>query len=226
MTTVVLVPGSWEGGWIYHDVATQLRSRGHTVHAITLPGLDGGEPASGPVPNLDDHIDHVVEFIKSRDLREVVIAAHSYGGMVLRGLADAIPERCVGAVYIDAFLPERGESCFMLMGDLLREAVASLVSVDGRCVRPVPGSDPRSVPHPMASLLQASRAEGTSPGQRQAYIYASAWRSSPFTALCARLRQDPHWDTYDIDETHEVMRFSPLRVADLIGRVLGEWLPG
>src|SRR3954469_3329798 len=83
MTTVVLVPGSWEGGWIYHDVATQLRSRGHTVHAITLPGLDGGEPASAPVPNLDDHIDHVVEFITKRDLREVVVAAHSYGGMVL-----------------------------------------------------------------------------------------------------------------------------------------------
>ena len=92
-TTFVLVHGAWHGGWCYARVAAWLRARGHTVFTPTLTGQ--GERAhllSGGI-NLSTHIEDVLGVFRCERLRDVVLAGHSYGGMVITGVADRIPDR-------------------------------------------------------------------------------------------------------------------------------------
>ena len=92
-TTFVLVHGAWHGGWCYGRVAALLRARGHTVFTPTLTGQ--GERAhllSGSI-NLSTHIEDVLGVFRCERLDNVVLAGHSYGGMVITGVADRIAER-------------------------------------------------------------------------------------------------------------------------------------
>jgi pimeloyl-ACP methyl ester carboxylesterase len=101
MTTYVLVPGFWLGGWAWRPVAQTLRKRGHEVHAVTLTGMGEGAAPARPETDLDTHIDDVVRLLESQDLRDVVLVGHSYGGLVTTGAADRIPERIARLVYVD-----------------------------------------------------------------------------------------------------------------------------
>src|SRR5204863_1224435 len=92
-STFVLVHGAWSGGWCYARVAALLRARGHTVFTPTLTGQ--GERAhlfSGAI-NLSTHIEDVLGVFRFERLSDVVLAGHSYGGMVVTGVADRVPER-------------------------------------------------------------------------------------------------------------------------------------
>jgi pimeloyl-ACP methyl ester carboxylesterase len=221
MSTMVLIPGSFEGAWTYERVAAHLIENGHDVHTLTLSDLDGrrrGAPA-----NLDDHVSDVVWFLVDNDLDDVIVCAHSYGGMVLRGVCDRVPQRCRGAIYIDAFLPGPGESCWTLLNEPLRAFFTALGAEDGRYLPPPPGSDPRAQPHPIASLLQASRAGEIQESVRHAYIHASAWRASPFRETYRRLQSDDGWFTCEIIENHEIMRNNPMRLAELLEKIIVEW---
>src|ERR1043165_8400945 len=111
-TAFVLVHGAWSGGWCYARVATLLRSRGHAVFTPTLTGQ--GERAhllSGAI-NLSTHIADVLGVFRFERLENIVLAGHSYGGMVITGVADRIPERINALAYLDAFVPEDGQSLF------------------------------------------------------------------------------------------------------------------
>src|SRR5437764_2913335 len=114
--TFVLVHGAWHGGWCYARAATLLRSRGHTVFTPTLTGQ--GERAhlfSGAI-NLSTHIEDVLGVFRFERLSDVVLVGHSYGGMVVTGVADRIPERIKHLVFLDAFQPADGQSLFDLTG--------------------------------------------------------------------------------------------------------------
>ena len=111
-TTFVLVHGAWHGGWCYARVAALLRARGHTVLTPTLTGQ--GERAhllSGAI-NLSTHVEDVLGVFRCERLNDVVLAGHSYGGMVITGVADRIAERIKALAYLDAFVPEDGQSLF------------------------------------------------------------------------------------------------------------------
>src|SRR3954464_1810413 len=111
-TIFVLVHGAWSGGWCYARVAALLRARGHTVFTPTLTGQ--GERAhlfSGAI-NLSTHIEDVLGVFRFERLSDVVLAGHSYGGMVITGVADRIGEKIKALAYLDAFVPEDGQSLF------------------------------------------------------------------------------------------------------------------
>ena len=108
----VLVHGAWHGGWCYARVAALLRARGHTVFTPTLTGQ--GERAhllSGSI-NLSTHIEDVLGVFRCEQLNGVVLAGHSYGGMVVTGVADRIAQHIRALAYLDAFIPEDGQSLF------------------------------------------------------------------------------------------------------------------
>ena len=109
--TFVLVPGAWMGAWSWHPVARLLREHGHDVLALTMPGLSYGSSAHGL--KLADAVDHVVREIEIRNLRDVVLVAHSWGGYPATGAAHRLTDRVGTVVYYNAVLPERGAS----MGD-------------------------------------------------------------------------------------------------------------
>ena len=113
--TYVLVHGAWGGGWDWRPVADILTSRGHVVFRATLTGLGERVHLATPDIGLETHITDVVNTIQYQNLRDVTLVGHSYGGMVITGVADRVPERLAHLVYVDAFVPENGESIMSLV---------------------------------------------------------------------------------------------------------------
>ncbi|GAB3528882.1 alpha/beta fold hydrolase [Phytohabitans suffuscus] len=102
MTTFLLVPGFWIGGWAWGEVATSLRTAGHQVHPVTLTGVAEKAHLATPDTNLDTHTDDIVRLIEQEDLRDVVLVGHSGGGMPVTQAADRIPERIRRIVYVES----------------------------------------------------------------------------------------------------------------------------
>lgn len=113
--TFVLVHGAWGGGWDWRPVSDILTSRGHTVFRATLTGLGERVHLATADTGLSTHITDVVNMILYENLREVTLVGHSYGGMVITGVADRIPDRLARVVYVDAFVPRDGESVEALL---------------------------------------------------------------------------------------------------------------
>jgi pimeloyl-ACP methyl ester carboxylesterase len=98
MATFVRVPGGWHGGWDFCPLTDRLRARGHVVHELTLSGVGERNHFPAGAVNLDTHIDDVVRVFEQEDVNNAVLCGHSYGGMVIAGVADRIRRSLVGAL--------------------------------------------------------------------------------------------------------------------------------
>src|SRR5262245_41336263 len=110
MTTFVLVHGAWHGSWCWKRVRRSLQAKGHDVFTPTLTGVADRSHLLSSDVNLETHILDVVNLIQWEELSDVVLCGHSYGGCVISGVADRIPERIRSLVYLDAFVLEDGEN--------------------------------------------------------------------------------------------------------------------
>jgi pimeloyl-ACP methyl ester carboxylesterase len=108
--TIVLVHGAWHGGWCWKKVTNQLRADGFEVFAPTLTGLGERVHLLNYDINLDTHIQDIMAVLEYEDLKDVILVGHSYGGMVITGVADKAKDRISQLVYLDAFLPENGKA--------------------------------------------------------------------------------------------------------------------
>jgi pimeloyl-ACP methyl ester carboxylesterase len=114
--TFVIVHGAWGGGWDWRTVDSLLTRDGYNVVRVTLTGLGERRHLAAPNVGLYTHIDDVVNKILWDDLRDVILLGHSYGGMVITGAADRVPDRIKRLVYLDAMVPDSGESVKILQG--------------------------------------------------------------------------------------------------------------
>ena len=114
--TFVLVHGATAGGWEWKRTGEFLTADGHTVYRATLTGLGEREHLNSPEIDLETHIQDVVNLILFEGLHDVVLTGHSYGGMVVTGVMDRIPERLRHVVFLDAAVPEDGQSLWDLFG--------------------------------------------------------------------------------------------------------------
>jgi len=105
--TYVLVHGAWHTGELMEPVARHIREKGHVVHCPTLAGNrpDDDRSAIG----LADAARSLVDFLEQRNLTDVRLMGHSYGGMVISQAADAVPQRIRRLVYVNAFVPLNGQ---------------------------------------------------------------------------------------------------------------------
>ncbi|HXZ06205.1 MAG TPA: alpha/beta fold hydrolase [Ktedonobacteraceae bacterium] len=110
MATFVLVHGGWHGGWCWQKVIPFLEAAGHEVYAPTLTGLAERASELSPAVGLDTHIQDIVGELQEKNLQGVILVGHSYGGMVITGVVDQVPERIAHLVYLDTFVPRDGES--------------------------------------------------------------------------------------------------------------------
>ncbi|WP_285665634.1 alpha/beta fold hydrolase [Actinorhabdospora filicis] len=110
MTTFVLVPGAWGGAWMWEPVTRELTAAGHTVHAVTLPGLHAHGSEERSSITLDDHVAYVRGLLDEIGETGVVLAGHSYAGIVAGLVAAAEPERVGHTVFVDANVPVDGHS--------------------------------------------------------------------------------------------------------------------
>lgn len=108
--TYVLVPGGGHGAWCYDEVKKIIEENGQTAYAVSLPGVGERAAELTAETDLNDHIDAVVDYIEENDLTDVYLVGHSYGGMVITGTADRIPDRIKNIVYLDAVHPADGQS--------------------------------------------------------------------------------------------------------------------
>lgn len=156
MQPIVFVHGAWGGGWDYKLLQSMLEERGREVYRLTLTGLGERVHLISPEINLDTHIMDVVNVLKFEDLSNVVLVGHSYGGMVVTGVAHRVPELIGHLVYVDAMLPVDGESVFSLMEEERSRMMMSLADSQGEGFKippfwPDPGKD---VPHPVGTFRQ------------------------------------------------------------------------
>ena len=114
MANFVLVHGSWAGGWQWADIREILESKGHRVLTPSLTGMADRHHLINEDVGLFTHVDDISRLIEWEQLENVILAGHSYGGMVITGVAAKIKERLSHLVYVDAFLPRAGECAWDL----------------------------------------------------------------------------------------------------------------
>jgi pimeloyl-ACP methyl ester carboxylesterase len=107
MRTFVLVHGAWHTGRELEPVAQLIAGAGHRLFT---PTIKGNAPADSRDVGLPEAVESIVEFLALNDLRDLVLVAHSYGGMIITAVADRVPERIRRLVYWNAFVPRDGES--------------------------------------------------------------------------------------------------------------------
>src|SRR5882672_7553973 len=112
--TIVIVHGAWGGSWAFRKVEALLREKGFNVYRPQLTGLGERVHLSRPDIGLSTHIDDVVNTILFEDLHDIILMGHSYGGMVITGVADRVPDRIRRLIYLDALLPIDGENVMMM----------------------------------------------------------------------------------------------------------------
>jgi pimeloyl-ACP methyl ester carboxylesterase len=131
MATFVLVHGGGHGGWCYKPVARRLRAAGHEVYAPSLTGLADRAHLLSASVGLDTHITDIVRLLEYEDLADVIIVGHSYGGMVITGVADQASRRVGHRVYLDAAYPKNGQSLYEHAQAAIGAARQSARIVDG-----------------------------------------------------------------------------------------------
>jgi pimeloyl-ACP methyl ester carboxylesterase len=97
---ILLVPGFWLGAWAWDDVVAALRSDGHDVTAITLPGLEPADTDRSAI-TLSGHIEAICQAASAKDA-PVVLAVHSGAGVPGYAASDRIPDRLAAMVYVDS----------------------------------------------------------------------------------------------------------------------------
>ncbi len=115
MSTFLLVHGAWHSGRCWERVAPLLESAGHRVLAPSLTGYGDKAHLLAPEVGLDTHVADVVTLITGEDLTDVVLVGHSYAGLVISSAANEVPDRIAHLVYLDAMVPEDGETAIDVM---------------------------------------------------------------------------------------------------------------
>src|SRR5687767_5159677 len=100
MANFVFVHGAWHGGWCWRRVVEPLQAQGHRVHAVTLTGLGERAHLMSSLITLETHISDVMNLVEAEELQDVVLAAHSYAGMIGTAVADRMPQRLRHLVYV------------------------------------------------------------------------------------------------------------------------------
>lgn len=122
MANFVLVHGAWHGAWCWRRVVDMLQAQGHRVHTVTLTGTGDRVHLLSPLITLETHIADVVNTLEAEELNDVVLAVHSYAGMLGTAVADRMPQRLKHLVYVDAVVPKPGESWSATHASATREA--------------------------------------------------------------------------------------------------------
>ncbi|GAA2325296.1 alpha/beta fold hydrolase [Streptomyces violaceusniger] len=142
MSTYLLVHGAWHSGQCWERVVPLLTAAGHRVVAPTLTGYGDTAHLLGPEVGLDTHVDDIVRLITEEDLTDVVLVGHSYAGLVISSAANQVPERIGQLVYLDAMVPEDGESAVDVMPFTQAMIDQALASESGWRIPPLVGMEP------------------------------------------------------------------------------------
>ncbi|PCH99526.1 MAG: alpha/beta hydrolase [Flavobacteriaceae bacterium] len=218
----VIVHGAWGGGWAFKKVDSLLTETGSTVYRPTLTGQGERVHLASPNVGLDTHIMDVVNTILYEDLTNVILVGHSYGGMVVTGVADSIPDRIFKLIYIDAIVPEDNESAF----SIFEERYHRFKVVNGGIIPPWVSegtSPPKDVPHPLKtwedsiSLKNPARLEIST-----SYILTVAKGAEPVLddfASQAERAQQKGWSMFQLEADHNAQWSAPEEFVKMLKNI-------
>jgi pimeloyl-ACP methyl ester carboxylesterase len=227
--TFMLVHGAWHGGWCWRRVADRLRREGHAVFTPTLTGLGERSHLLSTAIDLHTHIADVVNVIKWEDLNDVVLCGHSYGGFVISGVAEEMAALIRSMVFLDAFLPENGDTILKLTGSAVQDAIRAATQRGELGVPPRPAEafgvneadrqwvDSLCVPQPIGTFTSPIALGGARERiARKTYIRAKGYHNPSFDRAFAAVQSDPSWQCYQMPCGHDVMIDMPDRLSALL----------
>lgn len=141
MSTYLLVHGAFHGGWVWQRVTPLLEDGGHRVFAPSLVGLGDRADQLSPEVGLDTHVEDLVGLLTFEDLTDVILVGHSYAGIVVTAVADAVPDRIADLVYVDTFVPRDGEAVADIMPGMV-DAFTAAADAHGDGWRVPPQTEP------------------------------------------------------------------------------------
>ena len=225
----VLVHGTAHGGWCWVRVADRLRALGHKVFTPTLTGVGERSHLMSAAINLDTHIADVANVIKWEGLEEVVLCGHSYGGWVISGVVELVPDLIGSIVYLDAFMPENGDRGTDTQSVDARLAVEKALAAGepsrfagsaaqyGLVGEDLAWVDSKLTPQPIGVSLQPIRMTGARDRvPKKSYILASGYNNPPFVKCYEALKSDQSWRLFDLPCHHDVMVQMPNELSDVL----------
>lgn len=240
---VVLIHGAWHGGWCWDPVRRLLEAEGLRVHTPTLPGLGERAAELNPSLGLADQIADVRGYIEEQGLSNFVLVGHSFGGMIITGLADAMKERIAHIIYLDAALPKDGQSMITYGAPRPPEVLAATeaairgLAPDNVAMPAFPPSllgipvdhelhdwvAERLTPHPLKTWLDPIALEnGGSDGLPRTYVLCTdpILPQTQFPSVAEQARADPSWHSTQLATGHDAMITAPQGVAQIIQRAI------
>jgi pimeloyl-ACP methyl ester carboxylesterase len=230
MSVFVLVHGAWHGSWCWKRVRGALQAQGHEVYTPTLTGVGERSHLLTRHVNLETHIADVVNLIRWEELNNVVLCGHSYGGAVISGAADRIPERIGSLVYLDAFVLENGQSLYDFLPPEQRQMQMDGVKAvgEGWKVPPIPAEvfavNAKDAPwvnsqctmQPLATFQQQLTITGALNSIKNvSFVLAQGFHGSPFPAAYEKAKARG-WKTQTVPCGHDVMLDMPEELTRIL----------
>ena len=238
-STFLLVHPAWFGGWSWRKVAPLLREAGHEAFTPTLTGLGERAHLARPEIGLDTHIDDVVAVIEQEDLSDVLLLGNSSSGMVITGVAGRVPERISRLIYLDAFVPEDGQSLLDMLPPDRRVTFEALVRDEGDGwlmprFSPAPwerfmpeawgiiGDDlawvlARVRPTPFGHFTGAvNNTKAATEQLRRAYIRCREFSHPGFDRFAQQAQHQSGWQCFDLATSHLPQITAPRALADVL----------
>ena len=224
--TFVVSHGAWSSGWAWKKMHSLMTARGHRLLTPSYTGLGERAHLANPDIDLDTHVTDVVNVLVYEDLRDVVLVGHSYGGMVATGVADQARDRIRRLIYLDAFVPDEGQSLMDLtgQGNEIRAA-----AVDGWRVpsNPLPPDTPeadlpwiaaRRMLQPIKTLEQPMVLQHGALTLPRDYVLCT--KSEAFRRYAEKAKA-AGWPVHELDASHNPHITLPGPLMDLLERIVG-----
>jgi pimeloyl-ACP methyl ester carboxylesterase len=232
VTTFVLVHGAWHGGWCWKKLTPLLRAAGHEVYTPTLSGLGERAHLLSPQIGLATHIADIAALLEYEDLHNVVLVGHSYGGMVITGVAEVSARRLAHLVFLDAFVPQDGQSLFDTIPDhgaamkkIAEEAGNGWnVPLENATFGVTDEADitwlsTRITAQPLRSFEEPVRlSDPAALTLPRSYVLCRKEGPSLFPAFAEQAQRDG-WGYYELMTSHDAMITVPEELADILVKV-------
>lgn len=231
MPTFVIVHGGFGGAWEWTPIARRLRARGHELFTPTLTGMGDRTHLAGPDIGLGTHVEDIVAAIEMEDLRDIVLCAHSYGGMPVTAAADRIADRIRMLIYIDALVPASGQSALDLLPEWFGEQARETADARGQVPMPASVEPPRGwIPEeerlryirrlraqPLRTLTDSIELSGAADRLPTAFVRCThaVPPGDPISAIAARVRARG-WSYREIACPHDPQILDPNGIAEVL----------
>jgi pimeloyl-ACP methyl ester carboxylesterase len=237
MATIVLAHGAWSAAWAWKKMRPLFADAGHQFFSPTYTGLGERAHLAHHEVNLATHINDVAAVFEFEDLKkDVTLLGHSYGGMVVTGVADRLKSSIRRVVYIDAFVPRDGQSLFDLIGPKAEANMRAGAEKDGNGwkipLNPMPPDTepedvawavPRRRPQPIKTFEQKLWLVSKEPLPPRAYIYAKRYAPGDvFRQFSDRARSEAGWKHYEMDASHNPHITCPQELMAVLTKIIAD----